>query len=83
MKKILFGLITLVATLVSCTDQEDIEIATNQGEPLAGKDSLAGQEFLNRARRIMGEPVSVPELSQEEGLLQRLKHILRKNSNYS
>ena len=31
MKKILFGLITLVATLVSCTDQEDIEIAYKSG----------------------------------------------------
>ena len=72
--------IPLIGTLA---DQEDIVIATNQGEPLAGKDSLVGQEFLNIARRIMGEPVSFPDLSQEEGLLQRLKHILRKNSNYS
>lgn len=31
MKKILFGLITLVATIVSCTDQEDIEIAYKSG----------------------------------------------------
>lgn len=31
MKKILLGLITLVATIVSCTDQEDIEIAYKSG----------------------------------------------------
>ena len=31
MKKIIFGLITLVATIVSCTDQEDIEIAYKSG----------------------------------------------------
>ena len=75
--------ILAVDLLGAVPDDEAVVIATNQGEPLAGKDSLAGQEFLNIARRIMGEPVSFPDLSQEEGILQRLKHILRKNSNYS
>ena len=60
-------------------DQEDIVISSNQGEPLAGKDSPAGQEFLNIARRIMGESVSFPDLNQEEGLLQKLRQIFKKN----
>ena len=60
-------------------DQEDIVIATNQGEPMAGKDSPAGEEFVNIARRIMGEPVPFPDLNQEEGLFQKLKQIFKKN----
>lgn len=34
------------------TDQEDIVIASNQGEPLAGKDSPGRSAFLNIARRL-------------------------------
>ncbi len=60
-------------------DQEDIVVSSNLGEPLAGKDTSAGQEFLNIARRIMGEPVPLPDLNQDEGLLQKLKQIFKKN----
>ena len=62
------------------TDQEDIVIASNQGEPLAGKDSPAGQAFLNIARRIMGEAVSFPDLSQEDTLFQKLRQLFKKNT---
>ena len=62
------------------TDQEDIVIASNQGEPLAGKDSLTGQAFLNIARRLMGESVPFPELNQEEKLLQKLRQLFKKNT---
>ena len=61
------------------TDQEDIVTASNQGEPIAGKDTPAGQEFLNIARRLTGEAVPLPEVQQEEGLFCRLKQIFRKN----
>ena len=61
------------------TDQEDIVTASNQGEPIAGKDSPTGQEFLNIARRLTGEAVPLPEVQQEEGLFCRLKQIFRKN----
>lgn len=61
------------------SDQEDIVISSNQGEPLAGRDSVSGQAFLNIARRIMGEPVPIPDLNQEDTLLQKVKHFFRKN----
>ena len=38
-------------------DDEQIVISTNQGEPLVGSDSLAGQAYLNICKRIMGEEV--------------------------
>lgn len=61
------------------TDQEDIVIASNQGEPLAGKDSPAGQAFLNIARRLMGEAVPFPDLNQEDTLFQKLRQLFKKN----
>ena len=60
-------------------DQEDIVIASNLGEPLAGRDSVSGQEFVNIARRLSGEPVPLPDLNQEESLFHRLKQMFRKN----
>ena len=36
-------------------DDENIVIATNQGEPCVGDSSLAGQAYMNICKRIMGE----------------------------
>jgi septum site-determining protein MinD len=36
-------------------DDENIVIATNQGEPLVGADCLAGQAYMNICKRIIGE----------------------------
>ena len=38
-------------------DDENVVIATNQGEPLVGKSSLAGQAFANICNRITGKEV--------------------------
>lgn len=43
-------------------DDESIVISTNQGEPLAGSDSVPGQAYLNICRRIMGEDVAYLDL---------------------
>lgn len=59
-------------------DQEAIVISSNQGEPLAGKDIPAGQEFLNIARRLSGEAIPLPDLQPDEHFLHRLKQIFRK-----
>lgn len=38
-------------------DDENVVIATNQGEPLVGKSSLAGQAFANICNRLLGKEV--------------------------
>ena len=60
-------------------DDEGVVISTNQGEPLAGDDTLAGQAFLNICRRITGEAVPLLNLNKSGGLLSRFSGIFRKN----
>ncbi len=45
-------------------DDEEVVISTNQGEPLAGDDTQAGQAFFNVCRRILGEEVPLLEFEQ-------------------
>ena len=49
--------ILAVELLGAIPDDEAVVIATNQGEPLCGQDSMSGQAFLNICRRIAGEDV--------------------------
>ncbi|WP_343209097.1 septum site-determining protein MinD [Anaerolentibacter hominis] len=53
-------------------DDEDIVVSTNQGEPVVGNDSLAGQAYANICRRILGEEVPDLDLSEKPGFFQRL-----------
>ena len=46
-------------------DDENVVVATNQGEPLVGHDCPAGRAYANVVRRIQGE--EVPFLSAEKG----------------
>ena len=48
-------------------DDENIVISTNNGEPLAGNDTLAGQAYMNICKRIMGEEVPLLDLSDKGG----------------
>lgn len=45
-------------------DDENVVIATNQGEPLVGKSSLAGQAFYNICNRLAGKEVPVMNLNK-------------------
>lgn len=60
-------------------DDENIVISTNQGEPLVGSDSLAGQAYMNICRRLLGEEVPLLDLNGKSGLLNRLASIFKKN----
>lgn len=42
-------------------DDENIVIATNQGEPLVGTECLAGKAYMNICKRILGEKVPFME----------------------
>lgn len=53
-------------------DDENIVISTNQGEPLVGTDTLAGQAYMNVCRRILGEEVPFLDLFAKKGLFRKL-----------
>lgn len=55
-------------------DDEQVVISTNQGEPLAGDSSQAGQAFLNISRRLTGEDVPFLELKTKRRGLSRFFH---------
>ena len=60
-------------------DDQNVVISTNQGEPLAGDDTRAGQAFLNISRRITGEAVPLMDLQKPDTLLARVSGLFRKN----
>ncbi len=53
-------------------DDENIVISTNQGDPLVGSDTLAGQAYLNICRRIMGEDIPLLDLDPKKSIWQKL-----------
>ena len=53
-------------------DDENIVIATNNGEPLVGNDSLAGQAYMNICKRITGEEVPLLDLNKKQGFFSKL-----------
>ena len=59
-------------------DDEGVVIATNQGEPLCGQDSLSGQAFSNICRRITGEEIPLLDFQVKKGMWKRLSGMFRK-----
>ena len=60
-------------------DDEEVVISTNQGEPLAGDDTQAGQAFFNVCRRILGEEVPLLEFEQTTGFLSKISGLFHRN----
>ncbi|MDY5576429.1 MAG: septum site-determining protein MinD [Lachnospiraceae bacterium] len=60
-------------------DDENIVISTNQGEPLVGNNTLAGQAYMNICRRIVGEEVPLLDLSAGNGIFSKIANIFKKN----
>ncbi|WP_026651255.1 septum site-determining protein MinD [Butyrivibrio proteoclasticus] len=54
-------------------DDESIVVATNNGEPLVGDNSLAGQAYMNICRRVVGEQVPFLDLDSKKGLFSWFK----------
>ena len=54
-------------------DDECIVVATNNGEPLVGDNSLAGQAYMNICRRITGEQVPFLDLETKKGIFSWFK----------
>lgn len=61
--------VDLIGTLL---DDEQIVVATNQGEPLSGKNSQAEEEYRNICKRLLGEDVPFVEIRQKKGVFSRL-----------
>jgi len=53
-------------------DDEGIIVATNNGEPLVGNDSKAGQAYMNICKRIIGEEIPFLDLNAKKGLFKRI-----------
>ncbi len=53
-------------------DDENIVVSTNNGEPLVGNDTLAGQAYMNICKRIIGEQVPYLDLNAKKGFFSRL-----------
>ena len=58
-------------------DDENIVIATNQGEPLVGNNTLAGQAYENICRRVTGEEVPFLDLFPKHGFFSLLRSKLK------
>ncbi len=60
-------------------DDENIVISTNQGEPLVGSDTMAGQAYFNICRRIIGEEVPFLDLNGNKSFWAKLAGVFKKN----
>lgn len=58
-------------------DDENIVVATNNGEPLVGNDTLAGKAYMNICRRVIGEEVPLLDLSGKSSIWQKLSQIFK------
>ena len=64
-------------------DDENVVIATNQGEPLVGNSSVAGQAFQNICRRVLGENVAFYDFSKNATIWNKVTGLFRKTGSQS
>lgn len=60
-------------------DDEQLVIATNQGETVVDTNCISGQAYHNICCRLLGENVPIPDFKQSEGFIDRFKHLFKKN----
>jgi len=70
--------ILAVGIICAVPDDQDIVISTNQGEPLVGMGTPAGQAYMDICRRITGESVPLQNPAVREGLFFKLSHLLKR-----
>lgn len=69
--------ILAIGLIGAVPDDEHIVISTNQGEPLVGSDTMAGQAYMNICRRILGEEVPYLNLDNE-GFFKKIASLFRR-----
>lgn len=60
-------------------DDEQVVIATNQGEPIVGTDCMSGKAYLNVCRRILGDDLPITDFSKPERFFARFSSLFKKN----
>lgn len=71
--------ILAVDLLGAIPDDEQIVVATNQGEPVVGMDALAGKAYINICKRIVGEEVPFLNLDPHTGFFGKLSKMFKSN----
>ena len=56
-------------------DDENVVVSTNQGEPLVGKNTMAGQAFKNISLRLLGEDIPLLAVKYQKKWYHRLTHL--------
>lgn len=59
-------------------DDDNIVVATNKGEPLAGTDCLAGKAYTNICKRVMGQEVPLLDLDAGNGFWSKVGNLFKK-----
>ena len=70
--------ILAVDILGAIPDDENIVVSTNQGEPLVGIGSAAGQAYLNVCRRLLGQNIPIESPGEARVFLVRLGRVLKR-----
>ena len=60
-------------------DDEYVVIATNQGEPVVGDESLAGKCYAKVCQRITGEEIPITDFNRQEGFFGKLSSLFHRN----
>ncbi len=60
-------------------DDENIVVSTNQGEPVVGNHTHAGQAFYNICARIMGHDVPLMDLAAKRSFFVRFSGLLKRS----
>ncbi len=60
-------------------DDEQVVIATNQGEPVVGEECPSGKAYMNICRRLLGEEVPLEDLMKPDGILERISSLFHRN----
>ena len=68
-----------VSLIGAIPDDEQVVIGTNQGEPVIGMESMAGNAYINICKRILGIEVPFLDLNAGQGFFSRLSHIFKRN----
>ena len=60
-------------------DDENVVIATNQGEPLVGNNTLAGKAYQNICDRVVGKETPFLEIEKSVSFGTKVSGIFHKN----